>query len=95
MCSSIFVRGEIMYFQSSKLWVSLVLGNALLVAAGTAQSKPYQFDQVTVLGQAQETEIFKNPASVSVIDRATLDKSAGQSTAAAHTRCDLRASDHR
>ncbi len=76
MCSSIFVRGEIMYFQSSK-WVSLVLGNALLVAAGTAQSKPYQFDQVTVLGQAQETEIFKNPASVSVIDRATLDKSAG------------------
>ncbi|HHX04824.1 MAG TPA: TonB-dependent receptor [Pseudomonas sp.] len=70
-----------MYFQSSKLWVSLVLGNALLVAAGTAQSKPYQFDQVTVLGQAQETEIFKNPASVSVIDRATLDKSAGQSVA--------------
>lgn len=70
-----------MYFQSSKLWVSLVLGNALLVAAGAAQSKPYQFDQVTVLGQAQETEIFKNPASVSVIDRATLDKSAGQSVA--------------
>lgn len=70
-----------MYFQSSKLWVSLVLGNALLVAAGTAQSKPYQFDQVTVLGQAQETEIFKNPASVSVIDRATLNKSSGQSVA--------------
>lgn len=70
-----------MHFQSSKLWVSLILGNALLVTAGTAQSKPYQFDQVTVLGQAQETEIFKNPASVSVIDRATLDKSAGQSVA--------------
>ncbi len=70
-----------MHFQSSKLWVSLILGNALLVTAGTAQSKPYQFDQVTVLGQAQETEIFKNSASVSVIDRATLDKSAGQSVA--------------
>lgn len=70
-----------MDFQPSKLWVSLILGNALLVTAGAAQSKPYQFDQVTVLGQAQETEVFKNPASVTVIDRETLDKSAGQSVA--------------
>ena len=70
-----------MHFKSSKLWVSLALGNALLATAGTAQSKPYQFDQVTVLGQAQETEVFKNPASVTVIDRETLDKSAGQSVA--------------
>lgn len=71
-----------MYFQSSKLWVSLVLGNALLVTAGAAQSKPYQFDQVTVLGQAQETEVFKNPASVTVIDSETINKSSGQSVAA-------------
>ncbi len=76
-----FSRGEYMHFQSSKLWVSLILGNALLVTAGAAQSKPYQFDQVTVLGQAQETEVFTNPASVTVIDRETLDKSAGQSVA--------------
>ncbi len=71
-----------MYFQSSKLWVSLVLGNALLATAGAAHSKVIEFDKVTVLGQAQETEVFKNPASVTVIDRATLDKSAGQSVAA-------------
>ena len=81
MCFFSFSRGEYMHFQSSKLWVSLILGNALLVTAGAAQSKPYQFEQVTVLGQAQETEVFKNPASVTVIDRETLDKSAGQSVA--------------
>jgi len=77
----IFLRGDYMHFKSSKLWLSLVLGNALLTTAGVAHSKPYQFEQMTVLGQAQETEVFTNPASVSVIDRATLDKSAGQSVA--------------
>lgn len=70
-----------MQFKSSKLWISLIVGNALLVAAGVAHSKVYQLEQMTVLGQAQETEVFTNPASVSVIDRATLDKSAGQSVA--------------
>jgi len=80
-CVFIFTRGEYMHFKSSKLWASLVLGNALLATAGTAHSKAYQFEQMTVLGQAQETEVFKNPASVTVIDRATLDKSAGQSVA--------------
>lgn len=70
-----------MQFKSSKLWVSLIVGNALLVTAGVAHSKVYQLEQMTVLGQAQETEVFTNPASVSVIDRATLDKSAGQSVA--------------
>src|SRR5690554_3702235 len=70
-----------MQFKPSKLWASLVLGNALLVAAGTAHSQVYQLDQMTVLGQAQETEVFTNPASVTVIDRETLDKSAGQSVA--------------
>ena len=71
-----------MNFQTSKLWISLVLGNALLATAGTAHSKPYQLDQVTVLGLAQETEVFNNPASVSVIDSETINKSSGQSVAA-------------
>lgn len=70
-----------MRFKSSKLWMSLVLGNALLATAGTAHSKAYQLEQMTVLGLAQETEVFKNPASVTVIDRETLNKSAGQSVA--------------
>ncbi|MDY0250162.1 MAG: TonB-dependent receptor [Pseudomonas sp.] len=70
-----------MHFQSSKLWVSLALGNALLIAASTAHSEVIQFEQVTVLGQAQETEVFKNPASVSVIDSDTISQSAGQSVA--------------
>ena len=76
-----FSRGEYMHFQSSKLWVSLALGNALLIAASTAHSEVIQFEQVTVLGQAQETEVFKNPASVSVIDSDTISQSAGQSVA--------------
>ena len=76
-----FSRGVYMHFQPSKLWASLILGNALLVTAGTAHSNAYQLEQMTVLGQAQETEVFKNPASVSVIDRATLNKSSGQSVA--------------
>ena len=71
-----------MHFQSSKLWVSLVLGNALLATAGAAHSKVIEFEQVTVLGQAQETEVFKNPASVTVIDSETINKSSGQSVAA-------------
>lgn len=71
-----------MNFQTSKLWVSLVLGNSLLATAGVAHSQVLQFEQVTVLGQAQETEVFKNPASVSVIDRDTINKSSGQSVAA-------------
>lgn len=70
-----------MQFKTSKLWASLILGNALLVAAGTAHSKVYQLDQMTVLGQGQETEVFTNPASVTVIDRETLNKSSGQSVA--------------
>lgn len=70
-----------MQFKTSKLWASLILGNALLVAAGTAHSKVYQLDQMTVLGQGQETEVFTNPASVTVIDREILNKSSGQSVA--------------
>ena len=77
----LFARGVYMHFQSSKLWISLVLGNALLATAGAAHSKAYQLEQMTVLGLAQETEVFKNPASVTVIDRETLNKSAGQSVA--------------
>ena len=71
-----------MNFKISKLWISLVLGNSLLVVAGAAHSQAYQLDQMTVLGLAQETEVFKNPASVSVIDRDTINKSSGQSVAA-------------
>lgn len=70
-----------MQFKTSKLWVSLILGNALLATAGTAHSQVYQLDQMTVLGQGQETEVFTNPASVTVIDRETLNKSSGQSVA--------------
>lgn len=70
-----------MQFKPSKLWASLILGNALLVAAGAAHSQVYQLDQMTVLGQGQETEVFTNPASVTVIDRDTINKSAGQSVA--------------
>ena len=70
-----------MQFKSSKLWISLIVGHALLATTGVAHSEVYQLNQMTVLGQAQETAVFKSPASVSVIDRATLDKSAGQSVA--------------
>ncbi|HZJ95133.1 MAG TPA: TonB-dependent receptor [Thiopseudomonas sp.] len=70
-----------MQFKPSKLWASLILGNALLVAAGAAHSQVYRLDQRTVQGQGQETEVFTNPASVTVIDRDTINKSAGQSVA--------------
>lgn len=76
-----FFRGVYMRFKSSKLWMSLVLGNALLATAGTAHSNVYQLEQMTVLGQAQGTEVFTNPASVSVVDRETINRSAGQSVA--------------
>lgn len=41
----------------------------------------YQFEQVTVLGSAQESEVFVNPASVSVVGQEEIQQIAPQSVA--------------
>ena len=51
------------------------------VAAELNQQGAYQFEQITVLGSAQESEVFINPASVSVVGQEELNKVAPQSVA--------------
>nr|WP_243454001.1 TonB-dependent receptor [Oceanisphaera pacifica] len=57
---------------------------SVAVSANAAQDKAsgvYQFEQITVLGSAQESEVFVNPASVSVVGQEEIKNIAPQSVA--------------
>lgn len=68
---------------AAQLLMMFLLGGAWssVQAADRDKSGVYQFEQITVLGSAQESEVFVNPASVSVIAQEEIQNIAPQSVA--------------
>lgn len=70
-------------YSTAQLLMLSLLGSVAF-SANAAQDKAsgvYQFEQITVLGSAKESEVFVNPASVSVVGQEEIKNIAPQSVA--------------